>query len=564
MAPLGLDALIVRGTDGYLSEYVPARESTRVWLTGFTGSTGDALVTADGAWLFVDGRYHVQADNEVDPARWTVVKLQQGVTHEKAMGTRIRELAGTPGQRVRVGYETDRFSVRGSEALAKRLIDADVDFVPVSPSPVETVRGAVQPHGGTLRVMDEATAGRTVAEKHTLISTWLAERRADGLYVQKLDEIAWITNLRGDEITHQATFRAEALVTRTEILVAVHTAVIPDAVRAARPGVRFVSSTDLRAIAAGEGRRANPPRIPRIVIDPASVTVALRDLLAQDAEVLPVASPIVKHKARKTPTELSAMRSAFARADKVVAEAQRWLTARVSEGAVLTEVDFARQVEAMFLASGAVGLSFKVISASGVHGAVVHHSPSETAVIREGELMLLDTGCYYPEGYATDLTRTFFVGGAGRSPTDAQRRLYTLTLKSAIAGMSARIPVGATGAQVDGLTRGPMWAEGVDYAHGTGHGVGIDVHESPPRIASVSVTPVEEGHVFSIEPGIYQEGVGGVRIENLCTVVPDEEIPGFLRVEPLTFAPLDLRLVDDRLLTERERTWLHGYTTRAG
>ncbi len=564
MTRRGLDFLIVRSTDRYLNEYVPHEESTREWLTGFTGSLGDALIGHESAWLFVDGRYHTQADREVDLSRWTVVKNTLGVTNERACGDRLIELAKErTASPIVVGYEPDRYALSTLEGFEKQLLGHAITLTPATPSPVESARGPVAPGvtgSGAIRVLDEASVGRTVSEKIADIAAWLTPRRAAGLWVSKLDEIAWLTNLRGDEMAFQATFRGEALVTATELLVSVHVAPVTDALKAARPGVRFVSNDTLLSAAASLGVDGAKPRV---VVDPASVSVARRDaLVAAGVEVLALASPVVAAKSKKNPAELSAMKRALARADKVVADAQRWLLSRIAEGERVTEVGFAREVERLFLAAGATGLSFKVISAFGLNGAVVHHPPSESTEIREGEMMLLDTGCYFEEGYATDLTRTFFVGRPGVEPTSEQKRLFTLVLKSAIAGMSARIPKNANGAQLDGITRAPLWREGMDYAHGTGHGVGINVHEAPPGVSKLSTTPFEEGQVFSIEPGLYIEGVGGVRIENLCTVVRDTEREDWLRVEALTFSPLDQRLIDDALLDERERAFLAAYTAR--
>jgi Xaa-Pro aminopeptidase len=265
-------------------------------------------------------------------------------------------------------------------------------------------------------------------------------------------------------------------------------------------------------------------------------------------------------KAKKTSAELAHMIHAFERADGVVSRAQRWLCREVGRGNRITEVDFADKVYQLFKRSGASGLSFKVISAAGQNGAVIHYSiPSPDRVIQAGELMLLDTGAYYEGGYATDLTRTFLVGGRGTRASDEQRRIFTLVLKGAIAGMGARFPVGTHGVSIDALVRAPLWAAGYNYNHGTGHGVGINVHESPPNIASQGSYILEKGHVFSIEPGIYLPGFGGVRIENLCTVVDDPEREGWLAIVPLTFSPLDDRLIDRRLLTREERVWLKWF-----
>jgi Xaa-Pro aminopeptidase len=565
MRRAGVELFIVRGTDRYLNEYVPRAESSREWVTGFTGSTGDALIGLDAAWLFVDGRYHVQADREIDAGVWTVVKSAFGVTNEKALGEKLIELAAKceGDAALAAGYEPERYAVKTFDALEEQLRGVAVSLRPLAPSPIDRVRGEVPfaiTGDGRLRVLDESSVGRSVGDKVKDIAAWLTTRRADALVVSKLDEIAWLTNLRGSEASYATTFRAEAVATRDAVLLCVHAAPVTDELRARCPGVRFVAHDELFSAlkeAASKGRK------PRVALDPASVSVATRDAFAAlPAEVLALESPIVKAKAKKNPTELAAMKRAFAKADSVVAEAQRWLLGEVSNGARVSETDFARKVESLFLAAGAVGLSFKVISAFGLNGASVHHPPSDSTLIEAGQLMLLDTGCYFEEGYATDLTRTFFVGGAGDAPTTEQQRLYTMTLRSAIAGMTARVAKGAVGAQLDGITRAPLWAEGLDYAHGTGHGVGINVHESPPGVTKMSTLGIEEGHVFSIEPGLYVEGVGGVRIENLCTVTAEGEKEGFLRVEPLTFAPLDARLIDDSLLNDREREFVAWYATR--
>lgn len=561
----GVDALVVRGTDDYLSEYVPEAESNRVWLTGFTGSLGDALVTADTAWVFVDGRYHVQVDLEVDLSLWTPVKNPLGLANETACANTLAGLvAALPeGATLAVAYEPGRYSVNTLNAFRNELAGAPVRWVAPEASPLAVARGPVAPTvtgTGELRVVDEASMGRTVAEKVALVAEWLSKKRADALIVTKLDELAWLANLRGQEMPYQATFRGLGVVTRDALHLSVHVAPVTDAVRAARPGVRFVDDAALWALLGSlprDGRKA------RVALDPASVSAGLRDRAeALGLDVLAVTSPVVAAKAKKTGPELDAMKRALGRADRVVARAQAWLNDRVAAGERVTETGFAKQVERLFLAAGAVGLSFRVISAFGVNGASVHHPPSDEAVVRAGELMLLDTGCYFEEGFATDLTRTFFVGGPGDAPTPGQRRLFTLTLKAAIAGMTARIPKNASGAQLDGITRRPLWREGLDYAHGTGHGVGINVHEAPPSVAKTATAQLEPGHVFSIEPGLYLEGVGGVRIENLCTVREDPDAPGYLRVEPLTFAPLDTRLIDESLLEPDEAEFVRAYAGR--
>lgn len=258
------------------------------------------------------------------------------------------------------------------------------------------------------------------------------------------------------------------------------------------------------------------------------------------------------------------MVEAFRTADRVVSQAARWLCSSVEKGTPVTEAEFAARVEKTFRRSGAVGLSFKVISAAGANGAIIHYShPSPERVIQRGELMLLDTGAYYDEGYATDLTRTFLVGGPKVRGNAEQCRAYTMVLKAAIAGMTAVVPAGAPGISLDAITRKPMWDQGLNYNHGTGHGVGINVHEAPPSINMRSVMPLGVGYVFSIEPGLYVPGWGGIRIENLCTLEEHPAHAGFLRVKPLTFSPLDARLVDRALLTAAERDFLKWFRTQS-
>jgi Xaa-Pro aminopeptidase len=244
-----------------------------------------------------------------------------------------------------------------------------------------------------------------------------------------------------------------------------------------------------------------------------------------------------------------------------VSLASDWLCEQVAgKKKKVTEYDFAQKVSELFTEAGATGLSFKVISAAGKNGAIIHYGdPSQSRTIKKGELMLLDTGAYFYEGYATDLTRTFLVDGPAGKADAKTKYYYTLVLKAAIAGMRAVLPEGANGAALDAIVRAPLWAEGLNYNHGTGHGVGINVHEFPPRISPMGASQLEEGYVFSIEPGIYLPQFGGVRIENLCTVEKAPKMPGFIRIRPLTFAPLDKRLIEAKMLSADEKAWLTEY-----
>ena len=250
------------------------------------------------------------------------------------------------------------------------------------------------------------------------------------------------------------------------------------------------------------------------------------------------------------------MSLAFHRADTVVDDTLRWAKKLVAKGEKVTEASLSAEVSKRFTEAGAIGHSFATICATGRNGAHIHYGPpSARKVIRSGELVLLDTGAYFEEGYATDLTRTVFIGDD--NPSEEQQRIYTLVLKASIAGMTAVLPLGARGFQLDALIRSPLWEAGLDFPHGTGHGVGVNVHEFPPRIGPSSQSRLEIGHVFSIEPGYYHPKFGGVRIENLCTLV--EGPPGFMQVEPLTFSPLDKKLIDNSKLSAKEKVFLKRY-----
>jgi Xaa-Pro aminopeptidase len=404
-----------------------------------------------------------------------------------------------------------------------------------------------------VRALDESKLDLTATQKVAKLAPELERLQLDALLVQTLDELAYLSNLRGSDIPFNSTFRGVGLLTPKRLTLGCKVSEVPAHVRQARLGaVEFVEE---------DGAWAQVKKGMRVGFDPRTVSARSRDRIVQaGAEAVSVESPVGPMKAKKGPRELKAMVAAFAKADKVVSTAADWLCTEVAKRNKVSEADFAEKVEALFTASGATGLSFKVISAAGRNGATIHYShPNPRRLIKQGELMLLDTGAYYAEGYATDLTRTFLVGPKSQKASKEQKYYFTLVLKSAIAGMRARIPFGTRGDQLDAITRAPLWYEGLNYNHGTGHGVGINVHEFPPRIAPQGTGILEEGMVFSIEPGVYLEKFGGVRIENLCTLERIKGMAGTLQVRPLTFSPLDQRLIDRKLLNEEERTWLAQY-----
>lgn len=579
MAKADVDALIVRSTDRYLNEYVPEADSARIWISGFTGSMGDVVIGPKRAYLVVDGRYWIQAEQEIDPAVFEVVKVPFATSTDDAIAGCLRTIAeahaklaaarsghdrhggrsgpAKAGRALRVGFEPDRITPLALDRLGRSLGKA-FELRPIFPSPIEVARGEDRPPApaSRIRVVDERRLGRSVEDKLAELAQKMGALGIDALLVQKLDEIAYLSNLRGDQLPYQATFKSIALATPNALLLAIEGAAVPDGLAAARPAITLLPEAEL-------WRRLGAKKKLRVGYDRLNNTEQARLAIeARGARAIAVESPIGAMKARKNPAELKAMTAAFARADRVVDESAAWLCRAVVGGKRVTEADFADEVRARFERSGATGLSFRIISAAGKNGAIVHYShPSRRRVLKAGELMLLDTGAYYEEGYATDLTRTFLIGPARARGTDEQRRYYTLVLRAAIAGMTAVLPRGARGHQLDALVRAPLWAAGLNFNHGTGHGVGINVHEFPPRIGSEG-SVLEEGFVFSIEPGVYLPSFGGIRIENLCTIEPAPKLDGFVRVMPLTYAPLDRRLIEPALLLATEKAWLADYARR--
>jgi Xaa-Pro aminopeptidase len=545
-----LDGYIVRGTDRFLNEYVPEDESLRIWLSGFTGSTGDLLITPNDAFLFVDGRYYLQADKEIDARSFHVVKVPLGVSLDKSLIQKLQELF--PSENRRIGYSPEQFSVDTFNRLKIGTEKLSLEWIPLSPSPAEEARGPIKEKMGKLRKIDSSLTGLTTEQKLSALRDFMASHQITLWVMQALDEIAYLTNLRGEELPYQATFKSLALVTPDRCYIA-----LPKPKRTEhldKKTLTFINMEKWEEFLSGLNKNL------RAGFDPSTATEAVRLKLASlGIPYRAFPSPIGKMKSSKTPEELGHMIHSFQRADLVVHKAKTWLCKKITVGEPVTEALLSEKVAKLFKQSGALSLSFHIISAAGTNGAIIHYSqPDPKRVIQKGELILLDTGAYYEGGYATDLTRTFLAGDPKQKGTDEQRRIFTLVLKGAIAGMSAVFPKGTSGVALDTLVRAPLWEAGFNYNHGTGHGVGINVHESPPRISSQGDS-LEKGQIFSIEPGIYISEFGGVRIENLCTVIDHPIFPDWLTVAPLTFSPFDDRLIEMSLLTPEEKKWLKWY-----
>lgn len=550
-----IDLLLIRSTDAFLNEYVPKEESQRVYITGFSGSIGDALISQTRAILFVDGRYTLQAKTECPDMEINVATLGQSI---EASWLQILKQIQTNKQQT-FAIDSDRISIALFLQIQKIVSLDKIKLLTQKNSLVDKTRQKLGPPivEAETKIWSIAPrlSGQTSKKRLMQANYFFKEHNLEAIALVLLDEIAWLTNLRGNQFPYQTTFAAKALAFPHEVWLCVDDKMIKKV--KIEPGIKLIALSKWNITL--KQHFANKSL--SIALDPNNTTEAVAQELKEAGAILKlISSPFGPLKALKTPAEIKHLRESFARADHVVNKTQKWINKNIAKKVTLSEADVDVKVRKEFIKSGAVGLSFKPICAFAQNGAVIHYgTPNQDIKLSKGQLFLLDTGGTYEGGYATDLTRTFLIGSKKTKAKTWQKKLFTCVLKAAIAGMNARFPQGTTGAQLDAIVRNPIWNMGLNFNHGTGHGVGINVHESPPSIRPNNTTPLAPGHIFSIEPGLYIEGVGGVRIENLCTVIKDPHNPDFLAVLPLTFAPLDVRLLEKSMLTLVEKTFLNYY-----
>ncbi|WP_271299869.1 aminopeptidase P family protein [Sphingomonas sp. CV7422] len=558
LARQGLDGFIVPLTDEHMSEYVGGYAQRLGWLTGFGGSAGSAVVLADRAAIFTDGRYTLQVREQVDGAQWEYV----GVPETSIAGW----LAEAVREGQRIGYDPWLHTRGFVTETAAALADRGATLVAVDANPIDRVwHDRPAPSPAPVTVHADAYAGESSAAKRAGIADWLASQRADAVVLTALDSIAWALNVRGGDVAHTPVALSYAIVARdgtTDLFVAPDK--LDDTVRQHLGNAVRVHDRAAFAAALGgfQGRR--------VAADPDRAVAAIFAALDQGgATVLALRDPVVLAKARKNPVEIAGHRAASIRDGAALTRFLRWAEDACAAGGE-TELSAAAKLLAFREETGCLlDSSFDTISATGAHGASPHYhvTPESNAPIRAGELFLIDSGGQYRDG-TTDVTRVIPVG----APTDEMRDRFTRVLKGHIAIATAIFPDGTCGAQIDGFARRPLWEAGLDFGHGTGHGVGsfLSVHEGPQRIAApnypggASLEPLRAGMMLSNEPGYYKPGAYGIRIENLLLTVPvavaggdpDRAMLGF---ETLTFAPIERGLIDATLLTPAERDWLDAY-----
>jgi Xaa-Pro aminopeptidase len=547
-----LDGFVVPLTDEHMSEYVGAYAQRLGWLTGFQGSAGTAVVLPEEAAIFIDGRYTLQVREQVDPAHWAYVSVPE---------TSVADWLGAhaPGG-ARIGYDPWLHTRAWVEAASAALAERGAELVAVDTNPVDAVwPDQPAPSAARLIVHPDSHAGRSAADKRTDIAQWLAGRGADAVVLSALDSIAWAFNIRGQDVERTPVALAYALVHRdgTADLFVAPEKVGDDVVRHLGNAVRL---HDRAAFAEALGGFAGK----RVAVDPERAVAAIFARLEQGgARTLALRDPAVLPKAIKNPVEIAGHQAAQARDGAAIVNFLHWLSIEAPRGG-LTEMSAAERLRGFREATGCLrDLSFDTISAAGPNAAIPHYrvtAESDRPIVMDG-IYLVDSGGQYQDG-TTDITRTVIIG----TPTAEMRDRFTRVLKGHIAIATALFPRGTRGQQIDAFARRPLWEVGLDYAHGTGHGVGsyLSVHEGPQRIATFGGgdEPLAAGMILSNEPGYYKAGDYGIRIENLVLVVArsvagaEREMLGF---ETLTFAPIDRALIDADMLTAAERDWLNAY-----
>lgn len=596
----GISAFIIPSEDPHMSEYPPACDYRRAYITGFDGSYGTAVVTADAALLWTDGRYFLQAEQQLGPD-WTLMKAGTSGCPE------IQDwLASNLPEGARVGIDPFLHTVDVAEKLQRRMAAAGKELVPLANNLVDEIwTDRPAPPKEPLRVHPLEWAGKPAGEKLGEVRKQMEEAGAGALLVTMLDEVAWLLNLRGADVAYNPVFLSYALVTADGAALYVDPAKVgpPAAAALAEAGVEVKAYEQLLAdvkTLASSGVK--------LWMDPARVSYALKRAALAAAGVggtenaaggngaaarkrpraeggggdagaapkLPTAkdvmlektSPVVIAKAVKNEAEMAGLREAHLRDGVALVQFLCWVEKAVAAGRVLTEVEVDEELTARRRAQpGFVELSFPTIAGSGPNGAIIHYraEPETCATVDGSSLLLLDSGGQYDCG-TTDITRTMHFG----QPTEHQKACYTRVLQGHIGLDTAVFPEGTPGCAIDVLARVPLWSMGLNYRHGTGHGVGaaLNVHEGPHSISSrfYNTQPLLQGMVCSNEPGYYEDGAFGIRIENLVVIEEAETLHQFggkyFRFSPLTVCPIQKKLVARELLTPAQAAWLDGYHRR--
>ncbi|MGB6229543.1 MAG: aminopeptidase P family protein [Litorimonas sp.] len=550
----GLDGLLIPHEDEYNNEYLPDHNERLMWATGFTGSAGAALVMQGRAVMFTDGRYTLQVRQQTDGELFDYVRMEDGIA------TWLRANL-SPGQRV--GYDPKLYPPKTVAAYRKAVTGAGAELVPLDTNPIDTAwSDRPAPPKGDVTVQPTRLAGKSHAEKRAEIAEAIRHAGADAAVLTAPASIAWLLNLRGADVRCTPLLLANAVIDADGhvTLYADPEKLSGDVLTHLGNDVSVVSEDTLSADFANWSGKT-------VIADPSTASAwHSQSLKAVGATVLAQPDPVALPKAKKSPAELRGTEAAHRRDAVPLIRFLHWLDTDAQSGEY-DEIDAAVKLETFRHATGALrDLSFETISGAGSNGAHPHYrvNTASTLPLSRGTLYLVDSGAQYEDG-TTDVTRTVAIG----DPTQEMRERYTLVLQGHIALAVVRFPPGTTGSNLDALARHPLWQAGLDYDHGTGHGVGVflGVHEGPQRISKTPNTvALEPGMIVSNEPGYYKEGGYGIRIENLQYVTEAEPISGGERpmhgFHTLTLAPFARELIDLDMLTKAERHYVDAYHAR--
>ncbi len=552
----GLNGFIVPKSDAFQNEFVPAYANRLAWLTGFTGSAGCAVILEDKAVLLADSRYTLQAKVQVNEALYAVKLLPETTVSSW--------LAANAPQNAVIGYDPTLHTVAGLKPLREEASKKGFKLKPCRRNPVDRIwKDRPEEEHAPIFIHEERFAGESAGSKLGRVQKAIQERQGAGLFVCAPDSVAWLFNIRGHDVVHTPVplVRAYVPAAGDPVIFTSPGHVTPENEEALE---RLAEIADLASLSKELPGLVKPGA--KVVIDAARTTLAVASALkACKAKPIEASDPCVLFKAKKNGIELQGARNAHLRDGAALCRFLAWLDAEAPAGKI-DELSASDRLEEFRRETGLLDdLSFDTISGAGSNGAIVHYraTPETNKGLSPGTLYLIDSGGQYRDG-TTDVTRTVAIG----EPAEEMRRNYTLVLKGHIGIATARFPAATRGVDIDGFARRALWAAGLDYGHGTGHGVGsfLSVHEGPQSISRNGMAALEPGMIVSNEPGYYREGHYGIRLENLCAVTEPEAIDGgdtpMMGFETLTLAPFDRRLIVPEMLSAEERDWLDAYHAR--
>ena len=550
-----LTGFVIPRADSQQNEYVPPSDERLAWLTGFTGSAGLAAVLTGKAAVFVDGRYTIQAAKQVDTTVWTIESLIEPPP-ETWLTANL-----SPGDRL--GFDPWLHTSAAAERLARTCEKAGAELVAVDSNPVDSIwndRPAAPL--GAVKVHPAQFAGESESDKLARVRNEITKLNVDALVLSDSHAVAWTFNIRGADVAHTPLPLSYALVPKDG-----RPTIFIDHRKLSNSARDHLEKTaTVEEPAALVAKLAELARTKAAIgLDAATAADALsRMIVAEGGKPVRVADPVAMLKAVKNAAEITGTRAAHKRDGAALVRFLAWIDKEAPSGK-LTEIDAVEALETFRRETGALkDVSFPTISGTGPNGAIVHYRVTRKSNrrIAPGDLLLIDSGAQYEDG-TTDVTRTIAIG----EPTDEMRDRFTRVLRGHIAISRAVFPDGVNGAQIDAFARQFLWHAGIDFDHGTGHGVGsyLSVHEGPARISKLGATPLKRGMILSNEPGYYKTDAFGIRIENL-ELVTEAKIEGAEKpmnaFETLTLAPIDRRLIDANRISKQELRWLNDYHAR--